>query len=109
MLDVSVPAIARVVREGSHYLPVSSRIRRRPILTGEDGIDGFEQREEQLVAVLHGLAGTDTDVKVVFRQQVLAAKVRCFFCVLIGGRIACVEVRCPHLLAVGRGMREVKD
>ena len=30
MLDVSVPAIARVVREGSHYLPVSSRIRRRP-------------------------------------------------------------------------------
>jgi hypothetical protein len=48
------------------------------ILTGEDGIDGFEQREEQLVAVLRGLAGTDTDVKVVFRQQVLAAKVRCF-------------------------------
>ena len=64
------------------------------------GIDGFEQREEQLVAVLHGLAGTDTDVKVVFRQQVLAAKVRCFFCVLTGGRIACVEVRCPHPLAV---------
>jgi hypothetical protein len=52
------------------------------------------------VAVLHGLAGTDTDVKVVFRQQVLAAKVRCFFCVLTGGRIACVEERCPHLLAV---------
>jgi hypothetical protein len=48
------------------------------ILTGEDGIDGFEQREEQLVAVLRGLAGTDTDVKVVLRQQVLAAKVRCF-------------------------------
>jgi hypothetical protein len=52
------------------------------------------------VAVLRGLAGTDADVKVVFRQQVLAAKVRCFFCVLTGGRIACVEVRCPHLLAV---------
>jgi hypothetical protein len=48
------------------------------ILTGEDGIDGFQQREEQLVAVLRGLAGTDADVKVVFRQQVLAAKVRCF-------------------------------
>jgi hypothetical protein len=48
MLDVSVPAIARVVREGSHYLPISS---------------GFEHREEQLVAVLHGLVGTDTDVK----------------------------------------------
>ena len=52
------------------------------------------------MTVLHGLAGTDTDIKVVFRQQVLAAKVRCFFCVLKGGRIACVEVRCPHLLAV---------
>ena len=43
------------------------------ILTGEDGIDDFEQREEQVVAVFRGLAGTDTDVKVVFRQQVLAA------------------------------------
>ena len=30
MPDVSVPAIARVVREGSHYLPISSRIRQRP-------------------------------------------------------------------------------
>lgn len=48
------------------------------ILTGEDGIDDFEQREKQHVAVLRGLAGTDTDVKVVFRQQVLAVKVRCF-------------------------------
>lgn len=36
------------------------------ILTGEDGIDDFEQRRA-IVAVLRGLAGTDTDVKVVFR------------------------------------------
>jgi len=36
------------------------------ILTGEDGIDDFEQREEHVVAVFRGLAGTDTDVKAVF-------------------------------------------
>jgi len=75
MLDVSVPAIARVVREGSHCFANKQSDSPEAILTGEDGIDGFEQREEQLVTVLHGLAGTDTDVKVVFRQQVLAAKV----------------------------------
>ena len=69
------------------------------ILTGEDGIDGFEQREEQLVAVLRGLAGTDTDVKVVFRQQVLATKVRCFSASWLAGELH--MLRCVvHLLAV---------
>ena len=42
------------------------------ILTGEDGIDDFEQREEHVVAVFRGLAGTDTDVKVVFGRWSMA-------------------------------------
>jgi hypothetical protein len=68
MLDVSVPAIAR--RSGAQSL-FANRQSDSPeaILTGEDGIDAFEQREEQLVTVLHGLAGTDTDVKVVFGNK----------------------------------------
>ena len=71
MLDVSVPAIARVVREGSHHGRLRSDSQ-EAILTGEDGIDDFEQREEQVVAVFRGLAGTDTDVKVVFGRWSMA-------------------------------------
>jgi hypothetical protein len=42
------------------------------ILTGEDGIDDFEQREEQVVTVFRGLAGTGTDVKVMFGLRRMA-------------------------------------
>ncbi len=64
--------------------------------TSEADIDDFEQREDQVVALLRAPAGIDTDVKLVFRQQVVAGKPRCFFCVLIGGQIRCIEVRCPR-------------
>jgi hypothetical protein len=46
------------------------------ILAGEDGIDDFEQREEQVVAVFRGLAGTDTDVKVVFERMLTSVRFR---------------------------------
>ena len=62
--------------------------------TDEADIDDFEQREEEVVALLRAPAGIDADVKLVFRQQVVAARARCFFCVQIGKQIRCIEVPC---------------
>jgi len=59
--------------------------------------DAFSERTDRVVANVRDVGGfPGTDVSVVFRKQKGGAggKDRCFFCLLTGGKLSCVEINC---------------
>jgi hypothetical protein len=57
----------------------------------------FVERTDKVITVVPDAAGLGSDVMLVFRQEIdAAARRRCFFCVLRGDQINCIEVDCKR-------------
>lgn len=55
----------------------------------------FVERIDKVITVVPDAAGLGADVMLIFRQEIdAAAKRRCFFCVMTGDKINCVEIDC---------------
>lgn len=69
--------------------------------SAEEDLAEFDERHDQIIAFLKRPFGVAQNVKVIFREQVVAATKRCYICAMIieegkAPRVKCTEVACPQ-------------